>query len=158
MRSVKVSPSTSLLITISLGMFFSSATTFAARDFLDDANTRSPNHGAAPSVNKHDFPRIFSHEFIGGMTAQEAGRFMFLDAHGTQFGKMQEAQQTHSPDTMLIRHISGRAYQQYSSSYCDISGGPAFETTTNSSQGGPNSAGCGIYAGHWLYEPGTTLR
>jgi hypothetical protein len=139
-------------------MVFSSATVFAAREFLDDANTRGPGNGSAPSINKHDFPRTFSHEFIGGMTAQQAGNFMFLDAHGTQFGKMQQAQQNFSSDTMLIRHISGRAYQQYSAAYCDISGGPAFETTTPSSQGGPSSAGCGIYAGHWLYEPGTTLR
>ena len=112
MRLVKVKPSSPLLLLVSLGMVFSSATAFAARDFLDDANTRGPSNGSAPSINKHDFPRIFSHEFTGGMTAEQAGNFMFLDAHGTQFGKMQQAQQMFSPDTMLIRHISGRAYQQ----------------------------------------------
>ncbi len=39
-----------------------------------------------------------------------------------------------------------------------ISAGLAFETTTSKSQGGPKSAGCGIYAGHWLYKAGTRLR
>ena len=144
MLQAKLRTLKSILFLASLGVFSFATTVHAERDFLDDANTRSAGPGSAASLNAHEFPRIFNHEFIGNISNQAAARYMFLDAHGTQFGNMATAKNIHSPQTMLIRHISGRAYQQYSSSYCDISGGPAFESTTNTSQGGPSSAGCGL--------------
>ncbi|HEX5786627.1 MAG TPA: SdrD B-like domain-containing protein, partial [Woeseiaceae bacterium] len=94
--------------------------------------------------------------FGGG--AEAYSKYQLITAHGSLFPSVETIQERYSPDTMLLRHISGRAYQSYNYSNCQISGGMAFESTTASSQGGPNADGCGMYAGHWLYRAGTRLR
>ncbi len=130
----------------------------AEHPYLDDSNSgRTPvTDGTVPAL-QHDFPRVHSHEIFGG-GAEVYSKYQLITAHGTAFSTIEKIQQQYSSDTMALRHISGRAYQSYNYSHCVISGGVAFEATTASSQGGPSSAGCGIYAGHWLYRAGTRLR
>ena len=93
-----------------------------------------------------------------GAGAEAYSKYQLITAHGNTYPAIETIQERYSPDTMFLRHISGRAYQSYNYSSCVISGGVAFETTTASSQGGPKADGCGIYAGHWLYRAGTRLR
>ena len=130
----------------------------AERTYLDDANKKKPPENGSLPVIVHDFPRVLTHELMGGVSAEEYSKYDFITSHGFAFSSVERIQQQYSPDTMMLRHISGRAYQSYNFDRCSISSGLAFESTTASSQGGPNADGCGIYAGHWLYKAGTRLR
>ena len=137
---------------------FVSWPTLAEHVYLDDANKKkAPENGSLP-VLVHDFPRVLTHELMGGVTAEDISKYDFITSHGGAFTSVERTQEQFSQDTMMLRHISGRAYQGYNFSACSISSGLAFESTTASSQGGPNADGCGIYAGHWLYKAGTRLR
>jgi len=91
----------------------------------------------------------------GPVSNAEYGKYDFIDAHGSSFERMANVQSAYSSNTMLLRHISARAYQNFNANFCRISSGLAFETSPQVSQGGPESSGCGIYAGHWLYRAGT---
>lgn len=95
----------------------------AERIYLDDANVRKPVED--PSVPKldHDFPRTLAHEFAGSATDEAFSKYNFIDAHGTFFSNVENVQSTYSPSTLMLRHISGRAYQSYDTKYCYISGG-----------------------------------
>ncbi len=135
-----------------------SAPAAAEHPYLNDANSgRTPQTDGSVPPLQHDYPRVHSHEMFGG-SVEAYSKYQLITAHGTHFSSIERIQQQYSADTMALRHISGRAYQSYNYSHCVISGGVAFEATTASSQGGPSSAGCGIYAGHWLYRSGTRLR
>jgi hypothetical protein len=124
---------------------------------MDDANTRTP--AADPTVIEltDDFPRVHAHEFGGDQTNEQYSQYMLIVSKASNFSKIQDIQIRLSPQTKALRHISGRAYQSWTYKPCFISGGLAFEDTTAASQGGPLASGCGMYAGHWLYKPGTTL-
>jgi len=130
----------------------------AAQEYMNDANTRTPpRDGSLPSLN-HGFPRTLAHEFDDRPSAAEYSKYHFIDAKGVNFPKVESIQSGLSPQTMMLRHISGRAYQSYAYKDCFVSGGVAFESTTPASQGGPSSKGCGMFAGHWLYKAGATLK
>lgn len=130
----------------------------AEQPYLDDANPRrAAIDGSLPNL-LDDFPRVLTHELQSGVTPQEYSKYQFITTKGDDFPIIEKIQHNFSPDTKMLRHISGRAYQSFNFTYCNISAGLAFETTTSKSQGGPRSTGCGIYAGHWLYKAGTRLR
>ncbi len=134
-----------------------SAPAVAERAYLDDANRRAPARDASVENLDHGYPRVLVHELDKSVPNDAYMKYDFIDAHGQHFPRVEKIQQQ-SPSTRMLRHISGRAYQSYNYQKCSISGGVAFETTTAASQGGPTSAGCGIYAGHWLYTAGTRTR
>ncbi|MBA3565173.1 MAG: hypothetical protein H0W33_14445, partial [Gammaproteobacteria bacterium] len=101
---------------------------------------------------------MLQHEMIGGASTEALSKYHFIDAHGSAFDQMKTIQANYSPETMMLRHISGRAYQSYSTQdTCHITNGVAFAFTGPVSQGGPRSTGCDVFAGHWLYKAGTTL-
>ena len=129
----------------------------AEHAYLDDSNKREPSSNPSLPALTHEFPRVLSHEIKPSVSDEDYSKYQFIDIHGTYFPNVERIQSQYSSDTMVLRHISGRAYQSYNFDTCSISSGPAFESTTGSSQGGPSSKGCGIYAGHWLYKAGTTL-
>ncbi|HEX5786711.1 MAG TPA: hypothetical protein VFY03_00920, partial [Woeseiaceae bacterium] len=134
------------------------AAAFADHPWLDDANRRSPTADASLDKLSHGYPRVLVHEFVSGVSAEAYSKYDFVDAHGTHFETFETVQSKYDGTTRMLRHISGRAYQSYNFGTCVISSGIAFEATTSASQGGPKSAGCGIFAGHWLYKAGTTTR
>jgi len=143
-----------LLAVLAGGLVSTPAT---AQVYMNDANTRTPPRDPSVPNITDNFPRILAHEFIGNASAAEYAKYQFIDAKGINFPRIEAIQSSLSPQTKMLRHISGRAYQSYAYKPCVISGGVAFETTTSFSQGGPASEGCGIYAGHWLYRAGATL-
>ncbi len=143
---------------VAVSLVLGSPFTFAAHPYMDDSNARKPTHDYGLPLLSHGYPRVHMHEFVGGVGAQAYSKYQFITAHGNAFPLLEQIQANYSPDTMMLRHISGRAYQQYTYGYCIISGGLAFESTTASSQGGPSASGCGMYAGHFLYRAGTRLR
>ena len=123
---------------------------------LDDANAlKTPPPSSFPSIQQHAFPRTLVHEMQGPVSNAEYGKYDFIDAHGSSFERMANVQNAYSSNIMLLRHISARAYQNFNANFCRISSGLAFESSPQVSQGGPESSGCGIYAGHWLYSAGT---
>ena len=77
--------------------------------------------------------------------------------HGNAFPLVSQAISGYAPDALVLRHVSGRAFQGFTYKDCYITSGIAFETTGPVSQGGPKSKGCAIYAGHWLYRAGAQL-
>jgi hypothetical protein len=125
--------------------------------YMNDANTRTPTDDPTVIELTDDFPRVLAHEFANDQTTTEYSQYMLIVSKGQNFPQIDEIQTTLSPSTKALRHISGRAYQSWPYKACFVSAGLAFEETTAASQGGPVEAGCGIYAGHWLYKPGTPL-
>jgi hypothetical protein len=148
------------LLLLSIAAISASGEVLAAYPYLDDANPTSAYEAAlsADPMKQHRFPRVYQHENIGGSSSAALSKYMFIDTHGTNFDQMETVQGSYSSETMLLRHISGREYQSYTTSDpCFVTMGVAFATTGATSQGGPKSAGCAIYAGHWLYKAGTPL-
>lgn len=133
--------------------------TSSGYSYLDDANKTAPTaSGGTPSIDHHLFPRMYMHEVPadGGVTPEMVSKYQFIAAHGGGLEKVESAQQ-YSPATMMLRNFSARAYQSYPLKPCHVTQGIAFESTGPVSQGGPSSAGCAVYAGHWLYKAGTQL-
>ena len=139
-------------------MIFQTTAAFAGPAYMNDANTRKPTVDPAVIKLKDGFPRILAHEFVGQQSEAQYSQYMLITAKGLSYPQIENIQGKFSPDTKMLRHISGRAYQSWNFKPCFISGGVAFESTTSASQGGPKSAGCGIFAGHWLHKTGTKLR
>ncbi len=130
---------------------------WAAQPYLDDSNKFVPPDAGMPSIDHHSFPRILQHEMIGGATPRNLSKYQFVDIHGVHFDAA-ETLQGYSPDTLFLRHISGGGYQGYTQNDpCFITSAVAFGGTGPISQGGPKSAGCNIFAGHWLYKAGSPL-
>jgi hypothetical protein len=130
---------------------------WAAQPYMDDSNHRVPAPDGAPSTQEHLYPRIYAHENMGGLSPQALSKYQFMDVHGISIDSA-EGVGAFSPETMVLRHISGREYQGHAQTDpCAISMGVAFADTGPVSQGGPKSAGCDIFAGHWLYKAGSRL-
>src|SRR5262249_35721433 len=126
---------------------------------LDDANKTAPvaaSFGEA-SFDDQTFPRTMHHENIGNASPEQLSKYDFIDLHAVSFDDVEKANLL-SPDTRILRHISGREYQGYTDpDPRRISRGVAFAGTGPVSQGGPQSAGCNLFAGHFLYKAGSPL-
>ena len=130
----------------------------AEQYYLDDANHQRAAVDAGLPDLRDGFPRVLTHELDGSLTPQQLSKYQFITTKGHDYPTLEKIQQSFSPDTRMLRHISARAYQQFNFGNCVISGGLAFESTTAKSQGGPQADGCGIYAGHWMYHAGARTR
>ena len=146
-----------LVCACAAAVFLAPCAALAQWAYLDDANYSVSEPSPLPAFEQHLFPRTLIHEMRGPTTNPEYGKYDFIDGHGSVFGRVEDIQSNFSPDTMLLRHISARAYQGFNANFCRISDGVAFESTGPVTQGGPESAGCDFFAGHWLYMAGTTL-
>ena len=146
-----------LVQSIACLVFLVPCAALAQWQYLDDANDVASEPSPLPSFENHYFPRTLIHEMRGPTTDAEYGKYDFIDGHGSVFERIEQIQTKFSPDTMFLRHISARAYQGFNSGFCRISDGVAFESTGPATRGGPESAGCEFFAGHWLYKAGTTI-
>ena len=135
---------------------------WAAQPYLDDANQDGANQAAlavdgTPTTQQHGYPRFYAHENFGGLSAQALSRYQFIVVHGIHLDTV-GAISGFAPDNMVLRHISGRAYQGFTQTDpCHIGMAVAFAGTGPVSQGGPEGNGCDIFAGHWLYKAGSRL-
>ena len=135
---------------------------WAAQPYLDDANQDGATQTAlvvdgVPTTQQHGYPRFYAHENFGGLSAQALSRYQFVVVHGIHLDTV-DAITGFAPDTMVLRHISGRAYQGFTQTDpCHISMSVGFAGTGSVSQGGPEGNGCNIFAGHWLYKAGSRL-
>ena len=115
------------------------------------------NSSPARPMSDHGYPRVILSEtkvFSGNME-----RYTKYNIVTAQTGSINRVSQIQSikPEVMFFWHVSPRAYQNFNSSYCKIGAGMAFESSGTTTQGGPPSRGCSIYAGHWLYKAGSAL-
>ena len=123
--------------------------------YLNDVDI---NHSNTSPMNNHDFPRIINSEvkaYTGNM--ERYTKYNILTSQTVHKRRISEIQSL-NPAVMYFWHISPRAYQNFQyDTYCTIGNAMAFESSGPTTQGGPISRGCSIYAGHWLYKAGTTL-
>ncbi len=90
----------------------------AEQPYLDDANPRrAAIDGSLPNL-RDDFPRVLTHELQSGVTPQEYSKYQFITTKGDDFPIIEKIQQNFSPDTKMLRHISGRAYQAFNYTNC----------------------------------------
>ncbi len=140
---------------VGAGLLVSNPVAADHRVYLDDADTTASPPAQSPSL-PNKFPRVGVHEMDKGMSNDAYRKYQIIYGHGNVMKRVADIQAV-SSDVMFVRHISGRAYQSYNQNFCTISSGIAFESSGPTTQGGPSGDGCSIYAGHWLYKPGSTL-
>jgi hypothetical protein len=141
-----------------LGLLFAAAVSNAAQPYLQDANPTTDTVSAtAASTSSHLYPRVYFHEVHGDVTAEQMSKYPFIVVQGNGFPRVSQVISDYAPDALVLRHVSGRAFQGFPYKDCYVTSGIAFLTTGPISQGGPESNGCAIYAGHWLYRAGAQL-
>lgn len=132
----------------------------ATQPYLEDADTTvAPGpSGNTPAIDQHEWPRIMMAETqsLGGDLNKYSKYQMIATAGGT-LNRIATLQSTY-PDLMYMRIINPNEYLGYndetSSRKCPQGHGNPFSKTTQSS-GDTSGGGCGVYAGHWLYQAGT---
>jgi len=115
--------------------------------YLDDANERADG-----PVFSGNYPKIVASETQSDKGSVEA--WSKYDVIGAKAGMMYKVVPAQNINPALEYHYSfhPRAYLGYlSSDPCGIAFGMPFNAT------GPVTAGCSVYAGHWLYKAGTKL-
>jgi len=142
-------------ILVALALIMYSASVSAEQYYLEDANLTvppSPSNPNTPLLN-YDFPKILMAETqtLGGDPLQYAKYGTIASSAGT-INKIGPIQQI-NPDLLYFRTINPSAYlgsTNETNQYPCVQGhGNPFSQTT------PATEGCGVYAGHWMYEPGT---
>lgn len=124
----------------------------AAPAYMNDAETRQPfNDKALPTID-HKFPRIIMAEtqsMAGDL--EKFAKYQILTAGGGMIKKVANLQSL-NPDLLYFRSLMTSEFLEYDQPYCTHSQSPAFENTASA------TSGCNVYAGHWLYQAGTTLK
>jgi len=133
-----------------------SGLTHATQVFLEDADPTTPsiNNPNMPSITQHEWPRVMLAEtqsFAG--PAEQFSKYQIIAAQGGIIRRISDLQQTY-PDLMYFRMLNPYEFAGYNlediGEVCPQSNGLPFSNTTAS------TTGCGVYAGHWLYQAGTS--
>ena len=131
---------------------------FPAQPYLEDTNTISPpiSNPNSPDIAGHEWPRLMMAE-VQSMTGdiERYSKYDVIATQGALINRIAELQALH-PDLMYFRMFNPHEYLSYAGQdggvSCSQSHGNPFESTT------PTTGNCGVYAGHWLYQPGTPTR
>jgi len=128
--------------------------------YMNDAETGQVagiSGTSSASISGQKFPRVILAETktLDG-TAEQFTKYHVISSQGGAIKKAAQIQAA-TPALQYFRHVSPRAYQASNTDYCTTGMGMAFESTGATTQGGPQSRGCSIYAGHWLYKAGAKL-
>ena len=135
-----------------------STSVHSAQPYLEDANDTTPpaaNPSAAP-ITGHEWPRVMMAE-VQSMTGN-IERYSKYDVIATQAGLINRVAQLQAlhPNQMYFRMFNPHEYLSYAGEddgvSCSQSHGNPFESTT------ATTGNCGVYPGHWLYQPGTPTR
>ena len=130
-------------------------TVFAAQPYLEDADTTSPPaaNPNSPSIDGHLWPRLMisSVQSMSG-NIERYSKYNVIATQGSLINRIAELQALY-PDLMYFRMVNPHEYLNYPGEDdgvgCAQSHGNPFESTTET------TGNCGVYAGHWLYQPGT---
>ena len=115
--------------------------------YLDDSNGRSDGEVGM------EFPKVMLTEMQSfGGTNEQYSKYDVLGAKQSSLDTIAAIQRI-NPDVRYHLAFSPRAYQGFNlSSPCSLAMGMPFTSTAST------TAGCSVFAGHWLYQAGTTLR
>lgn len=132
-----------------------------SRPYLDDANPSSPAPAAGMPALDHAYPRTSQHELLSTTSPIDTSKYDYVNVSGQSFPQAEtiwNAANAAGLNMIICRHISGHEYQSYTQSTASFcSKGFGFKTTGPTTIWNPANDIAQIYAGHWLYEPGTTL-
>lgn len=97
------------------------------------------------------WPRIgFLNSYTHLASPMRLSKWDIVSFHGAELARAAQTQAI-NPDVMILRMFNPRSYIGYNQANCE----QPVHMPFNSSGG--STAGCSIFAGHWLYTPGTTL-
>ena len=128
----------------------------SAQSYMEDAdgsNPPAPNSGA-PLINGHNWPRLILAE-TQSFAGNNDERFSKFHVIATQAAIMDQVAtlQARYPQLMYFRMLNPHSYLSYNDEdkgvQCSQSHGIPFGGTAAS------TGDCNVYAGHWLYQPGT---
>ena len=128
----------------------------SARPYMEDADaTQAPaGNAGAPSLANHNWPRLILAE-TQSFAGNNDERFSKFHVIATQAGIMDQVAvlQARYPQLMYFRMLNPHSYLDYNDEDdgvpCSQSHGIPFNGTASS------TGNCNVYAGHWLYQPGT---
>jgi len=120
--------------------------------YLEDANTNDSIETTIDSdLGERPFPRLSTGNLHLAGTAEQMSKYDIVALKPTRFDLLRQVQAINSA-TQGLRVFCPQEYQGATEqNSCRTGNGMPFDTTAEST--GP----CNVYAGHWLYAPGTTL-
>ncbi len=121
--------------------------------YLNDADTTdSIERNVDSDLGDRPFPRIASGPVRVSGSAEQFSKYDVLALKSHRFAWLASVQAV-NPDTRGLRIHSPFGYQGYTENDpCGTGSGMPFGGT------GAATSGCNVFAGHWLYAAGTTLR
>lgn len=127
--------------------------------WLDDAETTEPAVTNGQTLDGYLYPRTNQLAMIGMVDVESAAKYDWLVDKGQGFDEMEDCLAA-NPDQLECRHASGHEYQGYpQGDWKLLNQSYPFETTgPRSLYGSTEPTRSHIYAGHWLYQAGTTVN
>lgn len=102
-------------------------------------------------VDEIPFPRIQAGQALSIGDGESDSKYDIVAVRGNDLNQIERVQAI-NPDFIALRLMSPMAYQGYDrTDPCTFEAGMPFGGT------GPATRGCDVFAGHWLYKPGTRL-
>ncbi len=122
-------------------------------EYLWDADTtNSVRYTGSSRIENRPFPRITTGPLKTSGGAQQFSKYGVIAVKPFWFDWLASVQAI-DPSTAGLRIIAPAEYQGWNDpDPCRQGSGLPFGGT------GPSTQGCDVYAGHWLYAPGSTLR
>jgi hypothetical protein len=120
--------------------------------YLQDADTTdSVTQTADSDLGDRPFPRISTGPIKKTGSAEQFSKYGVIAVKSFSFDWLKSVQAV-NPDTAGFRIHCPQEYQGFTeTNACRTGNGMPFDGT------GSATANCNVYAGHWLYAPGTTL-
>ncbi len=121
--------------------------------YLEDADTTdSVDTDVDSDLGERPFPRITTGPVRVVGTAEQFSKYDVVEFKSSRFSWLAQIQAI-NPNTMGLRIHSPFGYQGFADvNPCGFGSGMPFGGT------GPATTGCDVYAGHWLYAPGSALQ
>jgi hypothetical protein len=128
---------------------------WTAPAYMNDTDSRQPATSLSfLSIDKPKFPRVILSETqsLAG-NIQRYTKYSIVTGGGEVINKIANLQSL-NPDVMYFRELMVPEYLgfHFPSVHCAQGHGIPFENTA------PSTENCNVYAGHWLYQPGTTTK
>ncbi len=120
--------------------------------YLDDAETTdSVTTVSDTTLADRPFPRITTGPLKKIDTPERFSKYSMIAVKPSRFDWLKQVQEI-NPETMGLRIFAPFGYQGFNDTNpCTLASGMPFGET------GDATTGCSVYAGHWLYSPGSIL-
>jgi hypothetical protein len=119
--------------------------------YLEDADTAdSATEWSGTDAGDRPFPRITTGPLKLSGTAEQFSKYGAIDVKSARFSWLKTVQDA-NPDVLGFRIHCPQEYQGWNDQACRTGSGIPFDGTAAA------TADCNMYAGHWLYAPGSPL-